>query len=173
MQGGSPGILLWLSESLAAGDAVRAVGFKATLQAIESVMKKTATCHSMRVLAARMGETQGPPDKFFVKEEERALSKASYGSMPDLCLSPRKESGKVVLVRGKQNKGADSGYNRSQGMEFVSIWPSDFLGVFLLCPSPNYIVFGVYCLARSPGKCFRRGASGIKEWTAGTTSRKG
>ncbi|KAJ7822038.1 hypothetical protein B0H13DRAFT_1920386 [Mycena leptocephala] len=66
-------------DSLAAGDAVRAAGFKATLQAVESVIKKTATRRSMRVLAARMGETQGPVDDSFVKEEERALSEASTG----------------------------------------------------------------------------------------------
>jgi hypothetical protein len=49
------------------------------LQAVENMIKKTATHRSMRVLAVRMGETQGPPDKFFVKEEERVLSEASYG----------------------------------------------------------------------------------------------
>ncbi|KAJ7880964.1 hypothetical protein B0H13DRAFT_2345339 [Mycena leptocephala] len=46
------------SDSLAAGEAVRAAGFKAMLQAVESVIKKTATRRSMRVLAARMGETK-------------------------------------------------------------------------------------------------------------------
>ncbi|KAJ7913292.1 hypothetical protein B0H13DRAFT_2326418 [Mycena leptocephala] len=76
------------SDSLAAGDAVRAAGFKATLQAVESVIKKMVTRRSMRVLAARMGETQGPPDDFFVKEEERALSEVSYGSMPGLVTPP-------------------------------------------------------------------------------------
>ncbi|KAJ7893773.1 hypothetical protein B0H13DRAFT_2339589 [Mycena leptocephala] len=84
-----PGIPSRSSDSLAAGDAVRAAGFKATLQAVESVIKKTATRRSMRVLAARMGETQGPPDDFFVKEEERALSEVSYGSMPGLVTPPR------------------------------------------------------------------------------------
>ncbi|KAJ7933435.1 hypothetical protein B0H13DRAFT_2306841 [Mycena leptocephala] len=83
-----PGIPSRSSDSLAAGDAVRAAGFKATLQAVESVIKKTATRRSMRVLAARMGETQGPVDDFFVKEEERALSEASYGSMPGLVTPP-------------------------------------------------------------------------------------
>jgi hypothetical protein len=83
-----PGIPSRSSDSLAAGDAVRAAGFKATLQAVESVIKKTATRRSMRVLAARMGETQGPPDDFFVKEEERALSEVSYGSMPGLVTPP-------------------------------------------------------------------------------------
>ncbi|KAJ7936058.1 hypothetical protein B0H13DRAFT_2304135 [Mycena leptocephala] len=83
-----PGIPSQLSDSLAAGDAVRAVGFKATLQAVESVIKKMATCRSMRVLAARMGEMQGPVDEFFVKEEERALSEASYGLMPGLVTPP-------------------------------------------------------------------------------------
>ncbi|KAJ7913290.1 hypothetical protein B0H13DRAFT_1873973 [Mycena leptocephala] len=83
-----PGIPSRSSDSLAAGEAVRAAGFKATLQAVESVIKKTATRRSMRVLAARMGETQGPPDDFFVKEEERALSEASYGSMPGLMTPP-------------------------------------------------------------------------------------
>ncbi|KAJ7910753.1 hypothetical protein B0H13DRAFT_2329061 [Mycena leptocephala] len=82
------GIPSWSSDSLAAGDAVHAVGFKATLHAVESVIKKTATRRSMRVLAARMGETQGPVDDFFVKEEERALSEASYGSMPGLVTPP-------------------------------------------------------------------------------------
>ncbi|KAJ7823671.1 hypothetical protein B0H13DRAFT_2375938 [Mycena leptocephala] len=83
-----PGIPSRSSDSLAAGDAVRTVRFKATLQAIESMIKKTATRRSMRVLAARMGETQGPVDDFFVKEEERALSEASYGSMPGLVTPP-------------------------------------------------------------------------------------
>ncbi|KAJ7839292.1 hypothetical protein B0H13DRAFT_2366891 [Mycena leptocephala] len=83
-----PGIPSRSSDSLAAGDAVRAAGFKATLQAVESVIKKTATRRSMRVLAARMGETQGPVDDFFVKEEERVLSEASYGSMPGLVTPP-------------------------------------------------------------------------------------
>ncbi|KAJ7906209.1 hypothetical protein B0H13DRAFT_2333677 [Mycena leptocephala] len=83
-----PGIPSRSSDSLAVGDAVRAAGFKATLQAVESVIKKTATRRSMRVLAARMGETQGPPDDFFVKEEERALSEVSYGSMPGLVTPP-------------------------------------------------------------------------------------
>jgi hypothetical protein len=83
-----PGIPSRSSDSLAAGDAVRAAGFKATLQAVESVIKKTATRRSMRVLAARMGEMQGPPDDFFVKEEERALSEASYGLMPGLVTPP-------------------------------------------------------------------------------------
>ncbi|KAJ7838438.1 hypothetical protein B0H13DRAFT_1911829 [Mycena leptocephala] len=83
-----PGIPSRSSDSLAAGDTVCAAGFKATLQAIESVIKKTATRCSMHVLAARMGETQGPVDDFFVKEEERALSEASYGSMPGLVTPP-------------------------------------------------------------------------------------
>jgi hypothetical protein len=83
-----PGIPSQSSDSLAAGEAVRAAGFKATLQAVENVIKKTATHRSMRVLAARMGETQGPLDEFFVKEEERALSEASYGSMPGLMTPP-------------------------------------------------------------------------------------
>ncbi|KAJ7849896.1 hypothetical protein B0H13DRAFT_2361046 [Mycena leptocephala] len=83
-----PGIPSRSSNSVAAGDAVRAAGFNATLQAIESVIKKTATRRSMRVLVAKMGETQGPPDEFFVKEEERALSEASYGSMPGLMTPP-------------------------------------------------------------------------------------
>ncbi|KAJ7866287.1 hypothetical protein B0H13DRAFT_2352574 [Mycena leptocephala] len=83
-----PGIPSRSSDSLAAGDAVQAAGFKATLQAVESVIKKTATHHSMRVLAARMGETQGPVDDFFVKEEERALSEVSYRSMPGLVTPP-------------------------------------------------------------------------------------
>ncbi|KAJ7826249.1 hypothetical protein B0H13DRAFT_1918254 [Mycena leptocephala] len=83
-----PGIPSRSSDSLAAGDTVRAAGFKATLQTVESVIKKTVTHRSMRVLAARMGETQGPVDDFFVKEEERALSEASYGSMPGLVTPP-------------------------------------------------------------------------------------
>ncbi|KAJ7882869.1 hypothetical protein B0H13DRAFT_2344477 [Mycena leptocephala] len=83
-----PGIPSWSSDSLAAGDAVWAAGFKAMLQAVENVIKKMATHRSMRVLAARMGETQGPPDEFFVKEEERALSEASYGLMPSLVTPP-------------------------------------------------------------------------------------
>ncbi|KAJ7880193.1 hypothetical protein B0H13DRAFT_2345732 [Mycena leptocephala] len=88
VRGLPPGIPSQSSDSLAAGDAVRAAGFKATLQAVESVIKKTATRRSMRVLAARMGKTQGPVDDFFVKEEERALSEASYGSMPGLVTPP-------------------------------------------------------------------------------------
>ncbi|KAJ7880886.1 hypothetical protein B0H13DRAFT_1891549 [Mycena leptocephala] len=121
----------------------------------------------MRVLAARMGEAQGPVDDFFVKEEERALSEASYGSMPGLVTPPASSaSEKVFLVRGKRNKRADGAYDRPQGMEFVSIWPNDLLRVFLLRPSPNYIVFGVYRLTRSPGKCLWRGAGEIKERTA-------
>jgi hypothetical protein len=83
-----PGIPSQSSDSLAAGDAVQAAGFKATLQAVENVIKKTATRCSMRVLAARIGETQGPLDEFFVKEEERVLSEASYGSMPGLVTPP-------------------------------------------------------------------------------------
>jgi hypothetical protein len=79
----------------------------------------------------------------------------------------------VLSARGKRNKGADGGYDQLQEKKFVSIWPNDFLQVFLLCPLPNYIVFGVYHLARSLGKCFWRGASGIKERLVGTTSRKG
>jgi DNA primase len=67
---------------------VRAAGFKATLQAIENVIKKKVTHCSMHVLVARMGEMQGPPDEFFMKEEERALSEASYGSMPSLVTPP-------------------------------------------------------------------------------------
>jgi hypothetical protein len=78
------GIPLWLSDSLTVG----AAGFKATLQAIKDVIRRTATCRSMRVLEAKMGETQGPPDEFFMKEEERALSKASYESMPGLVTPP-------------------------------------------------------------------------------------
>jgi hypothetical protein len=64
------------------------VGFKATLQAVKNVIKKTTTRRSMHILAARMGEMQGPLDEFFVKEEERALSEASYGSMPGLVTPP-------------------------------------------------------------------------------------
>ncbi|KAJ7916714.1 hypothetical protein B0H13DRAFT_1870882 [Mycena leptocephala] len=83
-----PGIPSRSSDSLSAGDAVRAAGFKAMLQAVENVIKKTATRRSMHILVARMGEAQGPPDEFFVKEEERALSEASYRSMPGLVTPP-------------------------------------------------------------------------------------
>ncbi|KAJ7875235.1 hypothetical protein B0H13DRAFT_2348187 [Mycena leptocephala] len=84
VRGGAPGNSIAVIRFPCCWDAVRAAGFKATLQAVESMIKKTATRRSMRVLAARMGEAQGPPDDFFVKEEERALSEVSYGSMPSL-----------------------------------------------------------------------------------------
>ncbi|KAJ7814189.1 hypothetical protein B0H13DRAFT_2381916 [Mycena leptocephala] len=93
VRGGAPRNPSRSSDSLAAGDAVRAAGFKATLQAVESVIKKTATRRSMRVLRARMGETQGPPDDFFVKEEERVLSELMVDFLPlsingGLCSTP-------------------------------------------------------------------------------------
>jgi hypothetical protein len=76
----------------------------------------------------------------------------------------------VFLVRGKRNKRADGAYDRLQGMEFISIWPNDLLRVLLLCPSPDYIVFGVYHLARSPGRCFCQRAGEIKEQTVGMST---
>jgi hypothetical protein len=58
------------------------------LQAVKDVTKKIATHRSMHILAAKMGEMQGPPVEFSVKEEERALSEASYRSMPSLVTPP-------------------------------------------------------------------------------------
>ncbi|KAJ7605630.1 hypothetical protein DFH06DRAFT_1487170 [Mycena polygramma] len=67
-----------------AEDAADAAVISAALNASFRVIKKMPTRRSYRVLASHLAEGPLVPDEFFVKEEERALSECSSGSMPSL-----------------------------------------------------------------------------------------
>ncbi|KAJ7678308.1 hypothetical protein DFH06DRAFT_1317092 [Mycena polygramma] len=67
-----------------AEDAADAAVVNAALNASFRVIKKMPTRRSYRVLASHLAEGPLVPDEFFVKEEERALSECSSGSMPSL-----------------------------------------------------------------------------------------
>ncbi|KAJ7673162.1 hypothetical protein DFH06DRAFT_1123893 [Mycena polygramma] len=67
-----------------AEDVADAAEIIAALDASFWVIKKMPTRRSYRVLASHLAEGPLVPDEFFVKEEERALSECSSGSMPSL-----------------------------------------------------------------------------------------
>ncbi|KAJ6499665.1 hypothetical protein C8R47DRAFT_1211976 [Mycena vitilis] len=67
-----------------AEDVAAAAGIIAALDTSFRFIKKMPTRRSYRVLASQLSGESLPPDEFFVKEEERALSECSSGSMPSL-----------------------------------------------------------------------------------------
>ncbi|KAJ7601658.1 hypothetical protein DFH06DRAFT_1489289 [Mycena polygramma] len=67
-----------------AEDVADAAVINAALNASFRFIKKLPTRRSYRVLASHLAEGPLVPDEFFVKEEERALSECSSGSMPSL-----------------------------------------------------------------------------------------
>ncbi|KAJ7617549.1 hypothetical protein DFH06DRAFT_1306876 [Mycena polygramma] len=67
-----------------AEDVADTAVINAALNASFRFIKKLPTRRSYRVLASHLAEGPLVPDEFFVKEEERALSECSSGSMPSL-----------------------------------------------------------------------------------------
>lgn len=67
-----------------AEDVAAAVGIIAAVDTSHRLIKQMPTRRSYRVLATHLAEGAAPANDFFMKEEERALSEASYGSLPEL-----------------------------------------------------------------------------------------
>jgi hypothetical protein len=66
-------------------EAAKALGVVATVDAVKRITKRTPTRRSVRNLAKQMaGGQPGAIVGFFVDEEKKALSEASYGSLPEL-----------------------------------------------------------------------------------------